>query len=66
MKKSLFIEKEYDADVRSKDSSEFKLNDGDELLINQSIEDSESSLGTFKDYRESIFDYVSTNNAEHK
>ena len=66
MKKSLFVEREYDAEVRSKDSSEFKLNDGDELLINQSIEDSESSLGTFKDYRESIFDYVSSNNVEHK
>jgi len=36
---------------KSEDSSEFKLNDdGDELLINKSIEDSNSSQGTYKDF----------------
>ena len=38
-------------DSKSEDSSEFKLNDeGDELLINKSIEDSNSSQGTYKDF----------------
>ena len=47
------------------DSSEFKLNDEDELQINKSIVDSNSSQATFKDFQES-FDMLSVSNGEQK
>jgi len=52
MKKSILgHEKSESKVIKSEDSSEFKLNDEeDELMINKSIEDSNSSQGTYKDF----------------